>query len=134
MKLCCPASWRPYDAYAVSSNGVFELARLERDFKCSFLGFNRPELKVYSTQYKYQEINDHFSEQYMGKIIQNFGLFSRKLSVFENQNGLNLKYEIVGSCGSRLKNCICPKLPCCCLKSTKFRIIDKIKPEADFDE
>ena len=69
VKLCCPASWRPFEAYAVSSNGVFELARLDRDFKCSLFGLNRPELKVYSTQYKYQEINDHFSEQYTGKII-----------------------------------------------------------------
>ena len=27
IRMMCPASWRPYEAYALSSNGVFEFAR-----------------------------------------------------------------------------------------------------------
>lgn len=62
LRCLCPPGWRPYEAYAISSNHTFEVARLERRFRCSLCIFNRPELQVFSTQYKYQDINDHFKE------------------------------------------------------------------------
>lgn len=68
-KLMCPTSCRPYEAYAVSSNGTFEFARLERDFQCTFLAWQRPSINVYKSEYKYQEINDHFTEELLGKIV-----------------------------------------------------------------
>lgn len=51
----CPADKRPFDAYMLSSGGVFEMARLEKSWD-----LYKQELTVYKTQYKYQEINDHF--------------------------------------------------------------------------
>ena len=60
----CPAEMRPYDAYMLSSNGTFELARLERPFT-----YCTPEVSVFKTQYKYQEINDHFQEVFIGKVV-----------------------------------------------------------------
>lgn len=53
LRCLCPPGWRPFEAYAISSNHTFELARLERRYRCSICWFNRPELQVYSTQYKY---------------------------------------------------------------------------------
>jgi len=38
-RLYCPASYRPYDGYLISSNGVFELARIERVVGCSMTLF-----------------------------------------------------------------------------------------------
>lgn len=49
VRCLCPGSWRPFEAYAISSNHTFELARLERNFKCHFFNFNRPEMNIYST-------------------------------------------------------------------------------------
>jgi len=47
--------------------------------------------------------------------------------VFENTGKeFMMKYSIKGSFGSTLKNCVCPnKAPLCCLRKTKFTIIDK---------
>jgi hypothetical protein len=95
VRTLCPASMRPFDAYAVSSNGTFELARLERPFKCPILWWNRPELMVYKTQFKYQEINDHFKETFIGKIVMKLTLFKRELVVMENTgNSFKTKYSI----------------------------------------
>ena len=46
--LFCPSSYRPYDAYAVSSNSVFELARIERSLDCNKT-LLLPEIQIYKT-------------------------------------------------------------------------------------
>jgi len=112
----CSADCRPYDAYAISSNNTFEFARFERQFRCTILCANRPELHVYRTQYKYQELNDHFTEVFIGKVIADFSLFGRTMKVFEtagSEDGteLNWKYEIVQSFGVCLKDLLCLPLP-----------------------
>jgi hypothetical protein len=57
-RIFCPSSCRPYSAYAVSSNGVFEMAKLQRDFKVVFMCLNRPEILVYKTEYLYTREDD----------------------------------------------------------------------------
>jgi hypothetical protein len=54
-RIYCPSSCRPFNAYAVSSNGIFETARFERNFKCVILCVNRPEILVYKTEYMYNK-------------------------------------------------------------------------------
>ena len=54
-RVFCPASCRPFNAYAVSSNGVFEIGRFERDYKFVLLCCNRPEILVYKTEFMYTD-------------------------------------------------------------------------------
>jgi len=53
-------------------------------------------------------------------------LFKREIQVIQNTgNTFQTKYSIQGSFGSLLKNTICPnKAPLCCLRKTKFNIIE----------
>ena len=44
----CPSSYRPYEAYAVSSNSMFELARIERTLECN-RSLLLPEIQIYKT-------------------------------------------------------------------------------------
>jgi len=134
VRCLCPPNMRPFEAYAVSSNGTFEFARLQRNFTCPILCFNRPELSVFKTEYKYQEINDHFTETYIGKVVQPMTLFKKQIQVFENTGkDFSCKYIIKGSVGSLIKNCLCPRLPCCCLRSTRFTITDMKSTKDDED-
>ena len=52
-RIFCPANCRPFMAYAMSSNGIFEYARMSKDFKCVFMCLNRPEVWVYKTEWHY---------------------------------------------------------------------------------
>lgn len=68
-KIFCPASCRPYNAYAVSSNGIFEFGRLNRDFKLTFLCCERPEILVYRTEFLYKDDDQNLFETYIGKVV-----------------------------------------------------------------
>lgn len=48
-RVFCPSSCRPFEAYALSSNGVFELARIERNLSsiCNEM------VNVYRTGFRY---------------------------------------------------------------------------------
>ena len=78
----CPADCRPFDGYALSSNGTFEFCRFELEWSCSVLCFNRPELYIYKTQYKYQDINDHFIETLIGKVVPRMTVNKRKIDIY----------------------------------------------------
>ena len=65
----CPGSCRPFDSYAVSSNGIFELARFIREYRCTFLCYGRPEAMVYRTEYLYTEDDSHLMESSIGKVV-----------------------------------------------------------------
>ena len=51
----CPASCRPFSAYAVSSNGIFEFGRMDRRFRFTLLCCGRPEILVYRTEFIYSD-------------------------------------------------------------------------------
>ena len=95
LRFFCPSSLRPFEAYAISSNGTFEFARFEKVFRCSIWGVNSPEINVYKTQYKYQDINDHFNEVLIGKVVQNITVLRRSIEVFEATGaGIAEKYRL----------------------------------------
>jgi len=47
----CPGRFRTYDAYLTSSNGIFEVARMQRTSKLTQIF--TPEILVYKTCFKY---------------------------------------------------------------------------------
>jgi len=61
----------------------------ERDFKCSFLCLERPELKVYSTE-------GGSGRVYLGKIINPFKCCDLICNLYDNSD--MVKYTIIGSC------------------------------------
>jgi len=94
-KLVCPSSCRPFEAYALSNNGTFEFARLEREYKCTCMWYDRPQINVYKSEYKYQPINDHFTEIFIGKIEQRMTIWGICLDVYEaSNNEMRLRYKI----------------------------------------
>jgi hypothetical protein len=48
-RIFCPSYCRPFNAYGVSSNGIFEYSRLEKQYKLAIMCFCRPEILVYKT-------------------------------------------------------------------------------------
>ena len=94
LRFFCPSSMRPFDAYAISSNGTFEFARFEKVYQCSPCGVNS-EINVYKTQFKYQDINDHFNEVLIGKVVQNLTLLRRSIVVSEaTGSDISEKYRL----------------------------------------
>lgn len=83
----CPSSYRPYSSYAVSSNGIFELARMFREYKCTFMACERPEVLVYRTEYLYTEDNSHMMETFIGKVVLPLSLTNMEVEVYENVGG-----------------------------------------------
>jgi hypothetical protein len=65
----CPASCRPFSAYAVSSNGIFEFAKMNRRFRFTLLCCGRPEILVYRTEYIYSDEEENLIEQFIGKVV-----------------------------------------------------------------
>ena len=133
-RLLCNSDCRPYDAYAISSNNTFEFARFERQYRCTILCANRPELHVYRTQYKYQELNDHFTEVFIGKIVADLTLpfAGRSMRVYEttgSQDGseMNWKYEIRQSFLECFKDFFFVPLPVGPCESQTWKIITKQK-------
>lgn len=121
----CPASWRPFEAYSISSNGVFESARFQRSFKPTCLWWNRPQIKVFKSAFKYQEINDHFVDLLIGKVVQKMTIVGRELQVFEKHGEtMKLKYLITCKLSQTLKSTCFPRLPHGDLERTRFEIID----------
>jgi hypothetical protein len=57
-RIFLPAFCRPFNAYAVSSNGIFEMARFERKYKFVLLCCNRPEILVFKTEFVYTKEDD----------------------------------------------------------------------------
>jgi len=87
-------------------------------------------VNVYKTQFKYVEINDHFTETFIGRIEQNAAILGRSLDVHVAQGGqLKTKYRIQGTFGAMLKDCLLPKLWTGPTKQTKYRILDLITQE-----
>lgn len=125
LRFFCPSSLRPFDAYALASNGTFEFARFEKVYQCSVCGVNKPEINVYKTQFKYQDINDHFNEVLIGKVVQNLTLLRRSIDVFEaTGSDIGEKYRLQGAIGGHVSECIFPKLPCGPGKATEYIIKD----------
>ena len=130
LRFFCPSSMRPFDAYAISSNGTFEFARFEKVYQCSPCGVNS-EINVYKTQFKYQDINDHFNEVLIGKVVQNLTLLRRSIVVSEaTGSDISEKYRLQGSIGGHLSECLFPKLPFGSCKATEYIIKDVEKRAA----
>ena len=105
---CCPSRFRTFDAYLTSSNGIFEVARMERTSKLSEIF--TPEILIYKTCFKYQNVNDHFSETLIGKIKLCCTLLGRKIEIYETTGEeLSLKYTIHGSSSLSLAECFLPR-------------------------
>lgn len=101
----CSSEMRPYEGYMTSSNGTFEFARIERPFT-----YCLPEINVYKTQFKYQEINDHFQEVFIGKVVQKITIIGRTFDVYyATGRDLELKYKIKGKFTDRIKEISCPR-------------------------
>lgn len=94
----CPASRRPFNAYGVSSNGIFELMRLERRYKFPIFTFLRPEILVYRTEYPYKENEECLNDILIGKVINPYSCSQMIAVAYENVNGImKKKYEITSS-------------------------------------
>ena len=118
--ILCPSSYRPYQSYAVSSNSVFELARIERKLSCNS-SLLLPSLEVYKTQYKYTQINDHFSEQLIGRVQQRFTVFGRTLYVYEMLGTeLILKYQVSCPFVRSVIDCVVPNSLKCSVRTAYF--------------
>lgn len=77
--------------YALSANSVFEYARIEREDQ----GLTQI-INVYKSEFKYQEINDHFKETLMGQIVQRLPCFSRTIEILETTpSGMNHRYSMI---------------------------------------
>ena len=66
-RIYCPSVCRPFLSYAVSSNSVFEFARIEKNYSATFCCLSRPSMEVFKTEWHYFE-DDDSSEVYLGKL------------------------------------------------------------------
>lgn len=86
---------------------------------------NKQELKVYKTEYKYMEINDHFSETFIGKVVQNATFMTRSVDVYAaTTRDIEHKFRIQTSIPSVLKECIFPRCPVGPTSRTRYKILN----------
>jgi hypothetical protein len=124
-RICCPSQCRQFNAFAVASNGTFEFGRFERDYKCVFWLWNRPEIRVYKTERNYynNDVDDEESEEetLIGRVVNPFLCGTESCVIFEDVEGfMKPRYEVKGAwCNAQ---CISP-LPLSG-SSTEFKITD----------
>ena len=86
-RIYCPSYCRPYMGYAVSSNSIFEFARLEKNYSCTFCCFSRPEISVFKTEWHYFDDLDP-SDNFIGKLTNPCCAGEQLVEVQESIQGL----------------------------------------------
>jgi len=120
----CPSYCRPYMGYAVSSNGIFEYARLEKDFSFTMLCMQRPTVSVYRTEWRYGRDEGAPVENLIGRLENPCCFGEQIVDVMENMQGiLKPRYQIKKSCATLGYLFSCCFLPFSVCEET-FEIID----------
>ena len=104
-RICLSGGCRPFEMNisTLAANGEYEpFLHLERPCSCTFLCFNRPEIRV--------TLVESGRAEYLGKVVDPYNFCNMEIDTYDQDN--TLKHKVYGSCCQLGVFCRLPCDPC----------------------